>query len=111
MYVGPTLHNVDLGAGNSSRIGSSLFAVMQAKILYSVFSNLMGANSCARHTTNPCFCLSHLVPLIYIWFNRASMSSLIVSQFDLKKARPMPSHTYFAWSRVLLEKLTSKLCS
>ena len=44
-----------------------------------------------KHTTIPCFCYSIVLPIVYIWLNMISMSSLIVLQFCMKNSIPMPS--------------------
>ena len=39
----------------------------------------------------PCFCCSGILPSLYTWLNRPNMSSFIVSQFNLKNSRVIPS--------------------
>jgi len=45
----------------------------------------------SMNTTVPCFCCSGILLSLYIWLNRANMSSFIVSQFVLKISRHIPS--------------------
>jgi hypothetical protein len=57
--------------------------------LYS--AGVVGETVFGMHITIPCFCCSLIRPSKYIWLNRASVTSFMVSQFPFKNYRQMPS--------------------